>query len=441
MTNPPAPPPGPDADPPAPSPRFHGYTMLAVSIIIAAASMPGQTVLLAVFNAPIRAALGLGVAEIGLCYTIGTIAAGLPLPWIGRFADRLGLRRVVGVVAVAFAGSLWALGLARGMVSLTAGFFLVRLLGQGALGMLSGHVLAMWFERRLGVMEAVKTIGFAIAAGLLPFPTLWLIEHTGWRTALPILGLAAAAAIVPLVLTVFRNTPADVGQHLDGDPAEHPVHDPLHGGPPPPGDPAFTLRQTMATRAFWVLLMATGLLGIIGTAAMFHIQSMLESAGAADPAGDADKALFPWPITLGISTVIGGWLVDRVHPRWLMPLGPILTLLACLLWYAAVQPGIPVPPVVTMALGMGMMGLGGGLGGAVFNPTVARYFGRTHHGIIRGVVGTALVAATGVGPSLAGLGFDLAGGQFGPVMLAFAALCIPVAALSLTLSKPTPPAR
>ncbi len=74
---------------------------------------------------------------------------------------------VAGVVAVVYALSLMVLHEATGIVTLGIGFFLIRLLGQGSLGMLSGHTIAMWFERKLGFAHSGKTFEVVLAGEVL----------------------------------------------------------------------------------------------------------------------------------------------------------------------------------------------------------------------------------------------------------------------------------
>ena len=82
-----------------------------------------------------------------------------------------------------------------------------------------------------------------------------------------------------------------------------------------------------------------------------------------------------------------------------------------------------------------------GLGSAVANPAIARYFGRAHHGGIRGTVTTAMVAGTGTGPILAGWIYERSGGSFEWLLLSSAAVCVPLCVLAATLRPPTPPNR
>ncbi len=415
--------------------------MLGVAIAMAVATMPGQTVVVSLFNASYREALGLSVTQLSAAYTAGTILAALPLALVGRAADRYGLRLVTAVVAVAFAGALAMQSRVEHVVMLGVGFFFIRFLGQGSLGMLSGHTIAMWFERKLGTVHAAHALGFAAGSALMPFPVGWLIEHHGWRPALLVLAAFVLLLVIPPVLTVFRNKPEDIGQHLDGDPVEHETHDVMHGGPPPPSDPAFTARQAMATRAYWIIvpIMVAG--GLIGTALLFHMQTMLQAGGLEGTEIQAAAAIQPWPIAFAVGTIVAGPLADRVKPALLLSLAPLVMGVSCLVCLAAAAGLAPSGwTVALMGAGMGVFGISQAIGVAVGNPTIARYFGRTHHGAIRGTVTTLMVAGTGAGPLMAGAAYDLAGESFTPILLAFAIACVPLTLSAFWLRPPTPPA-
>lgn len=418
--------------------KFYGPVMLGVAVLMAAATMPGQTVLVSLFNSSYRASLGLSVTQLSLAYTLGTLLAALPVPWIGRLADRHGLRVVTAWVSLGLALSLVFLSFASGIIMLGLGFFLIRCLGQGSLSMLSGHVIAMWYERRLGMAHSVLSVGgFAAASALLPRPTAWLIEAFGWRTALVVLAAMVLVLTWGSVLTVFRNRPEDLGQQLDGEP--HVTHDVLHGGTPPEGDPAFTLQQAMTTRAFWVCTMTLLISGLIGTALIFHMGPMLQTAGLEGTPKEAALAIQPWPIAFGSCTLIVGWLVDRVRAAPLLALGNLIVAIATFICMLAAR-GATSHTIAMMGSGMALFGVGQAAIVGVAIPTIARYFGRTHHGTIRGTVSSIGVAGTGAGPLLAGLAYEWAGGSFTPVLTIFAAAVLPLAVFSLTLRRPTPPA-
>ena len=424
---------------------FYGWVMLGIAIVMAIATMPTQSVVVSLFNDPISGTLSLDLEQLSRAYTIGTICAAIPLPWVGRMADKHGLRVVVGIVCIGCAGALVLLSFAHSLVVLTIAFFFMRFLGQGSLGMLAGHTIAMWFERKLGRAHAMLAVcGFAGGSALMPTPTAWLIGELGWRSAALVLSGFVVLLVLPLVLFLFRNKPEDIGQHLDGDDHEHMKHDVIHGGSPPKNDPGFTRRQAMCTRAYWIIVPIMCANGMIGTALLFHMTPMLRSAGIdGDNAAllkQSALAIQPWPIAFGVSMLSMGWLVDRVKPRHLMPLGPVLMGIACVVCLGAVSGWFgPDRIVAAMGLGMGIFGVAMGVGVAVGNPAIARYFGRTHHGSIRGTISLASVAATGAGPWIAGKAYVVSGEDFGPVLLVFALCGIPLAIGSLFLRPPSPP--
>jgi MFS transporter, OFA family, oxalate/formate antiporter len=425
-----------------PGPRFfYGWVMFVVAVGMAIATMPGQTVLVALWQEPMRQAMGLSVTTVSLAYSIGTMIAALPLPWVGRVADRLGLRVTVGAVSLAFVLSLVLLREATGIVALGVGFFLVRFLGQGSLGMLSGHTIALWFERRLGTMHGLLTVlGFAVGGALLPLPTAWLISTHGWRTALLVLAGMVFVLTIPAVLFLFRNRPEEIGQHLDGDPVEHPTHDVEHGGAPPPRDPAFTVRQAMRTSAFWILMFNMLATGFIGTALIFHMPSMLRQAGLAGTEQQSALAIQAWPIAFGVTVLGVGWLADRFHPARILPVSLMLMASGILVCIAALRGMVSAAWVVPlMGLGMGIYGASQAVITAVANPTIARYFGRTHHGAIRGTVATAMVMGTGAGPFVVAAGYQLGGGDFTWVYLGCVVLTVPLGIAAAMLRRPAPP--
>ena len=420
---------------------FYGWTMLVVAILMAAATMPGQTVLMALFNASIRESLGLSIQQVSAAYTIGTILASFPLPVVGRVADIIGLRRTVTGVVVGFIASLLLLREATGVVTLGGCFFLVRFLGQGSLGMLCGHTISMWFERRLGFAHSMLAVaGFAAASAIAPIPTAALIESRGWQFTLLVCAGAVAVLTLPALAFVFKNRPEDIGQHLDGDPVEHKTHDVMHGGTPPPGDPAFTVLQAASTRAFWILAINMLMSGLVGTAMLFHMQTMLQQAGLEGTEKQAAFAIQPWPICFGGAMLVVGWLTDRFHPARILPIALLFQSIAILTCLAAARGLVETDTVLPlMAVGMGVYGVSQATVVGVANPTIARYFGRTHHGAIRGFISTAIVMGTGGGPWLFAFGYGLAGEDFGPVMLVFACLAVPLGVAAALVRKPTPP--
>jgi len=412
---------------------FAGWTMLGVATVAFIATGPGQTVVVSQFNNAIREDLGLSASGLGAAYMIGTVGAALPLVLTGKASDRFGPRRVMGVVAVCLAIACAMIGAVEGVVGLTIAFFLLRFLGQGSLGLVSGHLLALWFERRLGTANGLKLMGANAGFAIMPAVALGLIEALGWRSAYAALGAIVAALVLPLVFWVARDRPEEVGQRIDGDPpidAPGHEHDDEIPEIDPTGhrhiDPAFTLGRALCSWQFWTVACAAALNGLIGTALIFHAQPLLEVQGA-DPDLSAG-AVRVWSLTMMVAIFPAGWLADRMPVRVLLPAALALMCAAC---------GVMLAPLGARQLHLAMLifGVSQAVSIGVAGPTVARYFGRAHHGSIRAAATVIGIIGTGLGPVLLGLSLDRYG-SFAPGLALFAAMCAPPALAAMWLRHP-----
>ena len=72
---------------------------------------------------------------------------------------------------------------------------------------------------------------------------------------------------------------------------------------------------------------------------------------------------------------------------------------------------------------------------ATVGTTMARYFGRRHHGAIRSSLTRMGVMATGLGPLVFGFSYRLTSG-YNAALILFAAICLPIAVASVWLAPP-----
>lgn len=420
--------------------------MIAAACTVAlVASAPGQTVVVSQFNKSFTESLGLSATKLSTAYLVGTALAAMPLTFVGAIADRLGPRRVMFVVALLFGLACIAAGQARSLPVLTLCFFGLRFLGQGSLSMLSGHILALWYERRLGTINGFKMVFAQAGFAASPLVAIGLIHLVGWRWAYAVLGVIVWLLVLPLAAFVLKDRPDEKGQQIDGDQEDGDGQGPLHssqeqadtqgssvpgeGGSPRHPDPAFTLGQTVSTRAFWILAGAMVLSGFTGTALLFHSQPILEARDL-DPAYSAAMST-SWALAVAALVLPVGFLADRLPPRGLLAI-------AALLMAASPALVIVADNVVLLCTAMALYGVAMAIGSAVGVPTVARYFGRRHHGSIRGFLTFLGVAGTGLGPVVLGVSLDYFG-SFAAGLSICAALAVALAIMSLTLKRPLAP--
>jgi len=400
--------------------------MLPIATLAIIATSPAQTFGISVFNDALRSSLGLSHSQLTGAYMLGTLIASLPLSWVGAMMDRYSLRRTMSVVALLFGAVCIATSQVAGLFTLFIAFLLLRMLGQGALGLLSGNTLAFWFQRRLGTVEGIRHFGMAGAIAVVPAINLALIAAVGWRTAWVVLGFAVWAMMLPAML-LFRNRPADVGQFIDGAKTA-PDADAQQQAREQDAD-SYTFFQVRRTRAFWVVVAMTAIWCMANTAVIFNIMPLLASRGL--NAQHAALLFTGFAISLALMQLVGGVLADRFALNRLLSIAAMGMTVTMLGFWWIDSPVLILPLSIAMGLSQGLLT-------AVSGPLWPRYYGTAHLGRIRGTIATVMVSGTSVGPFILGLSVD-ATGSYSPALILFASLSLPLVVLALLATPPRAP--
>jgi sugar phosphate permease len=403
-------------------PFFYGWVMLPAVMLVSICTSPGQTFGIAIFNPHLRAALGLSNSELSGAYMAGTVLAALPLIYVGALMDRYGPRRTLVGVVVLFGITCLGMTQVSGLFTLFLVFFFLRFLGQGSMSMLARNALAMWFHRRLGLAGGLANVGMAAAVGGMPALGIVLIESYGWRGAYAVLGVAVWLVVLPLLVFVFRDRPEEMGQMPDGGR----VAEDEAGGPMAADEGAFTLQQVFRSRTYWIAISCMASWSMSGTGVQFHIVSIFAGRGL-DAAAVATMFTI-YAVIIASSRLLGGILADRV-PLHLLLAAALLCQCAALISLTQLQAAW-LPQVFPL-----FSALGSGMSVSVGETMWVRYYGRRHLGKIRGSVATIGVAASGVGPFVMGVAYDVFGG-FSQVLWVCAGLAAALSVLALAATAP-----
>jgi MFS family permease len=357
--------------------RRIGLTVLALCFVL---SMLGRGVIdsFGVFLLPIVGDFGWDRAQVISIYSLGLLASGLSLPWVGRLFDRYGPRVVYGLglalLGTAFsvaatARMLWQLQLCLGIA---AG------LGGACLGNVPNSILLVrWFGPRLPTAMAVAFSGAGAGVlTLLPLSQL-LIDGYGWRGAYRILGGALLLLLVPLLLLPWRIFSAGAPDLA------------RHARPSLTGE-GWTLLRALRHQAFWALFCtffftATGMFCISvqvvaylvdvgfpplqaatawGFSGVLVLVGMLTISSLDRLIGRRPSVLLSYGLT--IAGIVMLWLLRRYPNAWLLAgfvgcfgstigsRGPLITAEAMAIFH-----GERVGTIY------GAISLGGGLGSAV----------------------------------------------------------------------------
>ncbi|MBI4330140.1 MAG: MFS transporter [Chloroflexi bacterium] len=410
--------------PPAPPRVFYGWWVIAAGLFIAlytaGAIIFGFT---AVFE-PIVREFGWPYAQVSLAASLLGMETGLLAPLVGFLVDRWGARRwlFLGLTIVGLGLMLLS------QITSLAGFYGASFLISLGMSVCSTSVFltaaANWFRKRIALTSGIAASGFALGGTIVPAVAA-LIDRSGWRTAMVVLGVATWVICLPLSL-VIRHRPEQHGLLPDGD-LNQAGGAAGNSGPGDSPDTDYSAGQALRTRAFWHIALAFMFQMLVINAVVVHVMPFLSSVGVSRAAASLVASATPVASVLGRLTF--GWLGDRLHKRRLMAACFIFTGLgmASFGYMADGTAWLVAPFLLFFSTGWG--------GGVTIRAALLReYFGRKSFGTILGFTMGIVMLGNLAGPPLAGWAFDRWSDYRG-IWLAFAGLAI----VSVVLAATTPP--
>ncbi len=406
------------------------WGVLAVAVVTATLTGPGQTIGVSVFIDHFVDDLGLGRSSVSGAYLVGTLTGSLALPFVGRFVDRRGVRIAQVLVGAAFTLALVNMSFVNGLVWLTIGFVGIRCLGQGSLSLISTVTVSVAFTERRGFALGIFSVVSAGLMALVPFGLNAAIDRVGWEQAWLIAAAVVGSIVVPIGWFGLRSLPRGV----ERSPARaRPVSTGAPIGPGIPAatedrhDPSLTRGEAVRTRIFWVITLSSSTASMLVTALNFHQIDLLGDAGLSEAAAAA--MFIPQVVGSTVAGLAVGWAADRIGTRFLPAVAMVLMASAHVL-AAIAGPGWSV---LVYAVSLGATG---GAVRVVTSTLLPVYFGTTHLGSIQGVLNLVGVGASALGPVTLAVAEGWLG-SYPPAALALAVL--PVATAVFALGRVEPP--
>lgn len=382
---------------------FYGWWIVAATNIICMLGFGTWLYCFGVFFKPMMSEFGWTRAMTAGAYSFRGIQGGFVAPVVGWAVDKYGSRIVIfcggiiaglGFIMMYSINSLWSFYLIYGV-----------LLSIGMSAMLyipAMTAIANWFVRMRSRALSLLAVGAGIGGFVCAPAATFLISRYGWRVSFVIIGVAIWIIVPPLSL-IIKKKPEDIGLAPDGDVPED--HSNTESGsdaeetkPAVSAERNWTLREAMASRAYWILAFAFFL------AAMTHATITVHAVPAFTDAGiSAEKAA----VSLGLATLLSiigrltfGWLGDFLNKRYLY----VIT-------YSIEATGVLVLMNANSAASIYLFALlfGIGFGGTIpLNPAIrGEYFGRAAFGKIQGSMAPIMMMGSVLGPPLVGHLFDV----------------------------------
>ena len=395
---------------------YYGYIVVIISFFIMMVIL-GLHSSFGIFFKPMLADLGWSRAVTSGAFSVSMIMHGLLGIVMGGINDRFGPRLVltlcgvisgIGYLFMSQVHSVWELYLFYGVIIGIGSSIFVPL----------SSTIARWFVRRRSIMSGIVIAGAGAGVLFLPPMINRLISAYDWRKPFFIMGMVIMIIVV-LTAQFMKRDPGQRGEVEQGE--NNTVEEYVDSG-----KNAFTLKEAVFTRQFWMLFAVFICYGFSFFSIQVHIVPYATDLGLSPTIAASILAAIGGAAIIG-NTLLGG-IGDRIGNRASFLIGVVLLALAVF--------GLMVARELwAFYLFAGITGLAFGNLSTQESPLTAWLFGLESHGLIFGVLAFSFTIGAAIGPVIFGHIFDITGSY----QLAFI-LCAAISLVAILLTiclKPT----
>jgi OFA family oxalate/formate antiporter-like MFS transporter len=347
------------------------------------------------FFEPIQQEFGWSYTQISLATSLRGLEMGIFAPIVGFLVDRFGSRKLLLGGTIVIGIGLVFLSFTRSLLMFYLCFLFIALGAGGCTSVVTMTAVAIWFKKNVGLALGIMASGFGAGGLIIPL-IVFMIDASGWRLTLVILGAGMWLLGVPLSLIV-RDRPDQLGFSPDGPLTESSTTS--DQGESPEKTKRFFL-EMIKKRSFLYLNIAETVRMMTVTAVVTHLMPYLSSIGIPRATSGAVAAALP------LVSIVGrfgfGWWGDRFDKR-------IVLATAFFLMSAGVFAFCYVQSFWVLLLFILLFAPGFGGSMVLRGAILQEYYGMASFGKMLGIVlGSASIGGI-IGPTLAGWAFDTLG--------------------------------
>ena len=379
---------------------FYGYWVLLACFLLNVISAGCGPISFSFFVTSLEKAHDWSRTEIMTGFLMFFIFAAISGPFAGHIVHRYGARKVASLGALLSCIGYILLSQLTGLWQYYIGYALIGV-GVAASGpVITTLVVSNWFIRRRGMAIGAMMMGPG-AAGMIftPLVIILLLPNLGWNNTYLTYAALTAGLAIPLAVLVIRTHPADMGLLPDGRDASEIAGIAEDMALSNEGLP---FKNASTTQAFWLL----GIAIFIVSSHMGIMQNQIphmEDLGFS--AGIVASAMSILAVMSTISTLVFGWLSDKIRVKFTATIAVSLITIAIIL-LININSGSPDWLIITYTILMGL-GIGGWM------PTMSLLtsvnFGLLAYGTIYGALNAFQSISAATSPILSGYLFDKTG--------------------------------
>ena len=260
------------------------------------------------FFEPIQHEFGWSYTQISLATSLRGLEMGIFAPIVGFLVDRFGSRKLLLGGTIVIGIGLVLLSFTQSLLMFYLCFLFIALGAGGCTSVVTMTAVAIWFKKNVGLALGIMASGFGAGGLIIPL-IVFLIDASGWRLTLVILGAGMWLLGIPLSLIV-RDRPEQLGLSPDGPVTESSTT----------SDQGESFEKTkgaflemIKTRSFLYLNIAETVRMMAVTTVVTHLMPYLSSIGMSRATSGAVAAALP------LVSIVGrfgfGWWGDRFDKR------------------------------------------------------------------------------------------------------------------------------
>lgn len=262
---------------------------LAYSTAMIVLSTLGTGYFLGLFSPSITAEFGTDQSTIGFIFALSTLAAVVPMFYLGGLVDRISLRSYTLILLAIFSVASLCVAFAPNLLVFAIGILFVRLLGDWLFTHAALTASVRLLDGRKKALAGLPSLGYALGPSILPALAVLLLGIYGWRTTWLGIALATAVVAIPAFLWLLAS---ECRTGIDA--------------------PAVARPRLAIDHAVLPYLPALMCVPLIFSGMLFHQSVWLDQRGAADWIA---IGLAAYAIAQTTAMLISGVLVDRFSAR------------------------------------------------------------------------------------------------------------------------------
>ncbi|WP_313640557.1 MFS transporter [Paenibacillus sp.] len=354
---------------------YYGWFVVLAAFLCTFASTGLMIYSFSLFLVPMSESLDVPRTSIALASSIFTICMGVVSAYVGNQVTKGRVKKLILIGVILLGGGNALLSITN---SLPVYYMCYALVGIGSAftgPAVTSTLATAWFDKRRGLATGIISCGASVCAIFAPSFLATIMDSSGVRTAY----LANSAIVIVLLLIALllvKTKPQDIGLLPDGLTQEEFDATPSKKRPVLIG---LTRNQAMKTPTMILVCIAFaalgfGQIGVMQNAAAYLSDLTFDTKTVASALGFIG-------LSGGVSTILFGWLSDRINPKLVFCFGNMLLLVATLI-LTYTQPDSGYGWLVSYGI---LFGLGMGIWASAVPLVIIKLVGPMNFGAIWGL--------------------------------------------------------